>query len=146
MYIYIYIYIYMYIYIYRERERARLPCGCLERGPAGSEAPSSRGNRLHARYQHVRNRGFSMACSNGLSMASSNGISLVSSIFQRIVTFLVDIRSCSQQPAQGSGRSPKSRRRISRLSSWVFIKGGCSGRGVQWMGVVLYNNTAYHII
>ena len=23
-------------------------------------------------------------------------------------------------------------------SSWVFIKGGCSRRGVQWMGVVLY--------
>ena len=22
---------------------------------------------------------------------------------------------------------------------WVFITGGCSGRGVQWMGVILYN-------
>ena len=22
---------------------------------------------------------------------------------------------------------------------WVFIKGGCSRRGVQWMGAVLYN-------
>ena len=21
---------------------------------------------------------------------------------------------------------------------WVFVTGGCSGRGVQWMGVVLY--------
>ena len=27
---------------------------------------------------------------------------------------------------------------------WVFIKGGCSRRGVQWMGVVLYNKTAYN--
>ena len=29
--------------------------------------------------------------------------------------------------------------------TWVFIKGGCSWRGVQWMGVVLYSKTAYHI-
>ena len=25
---------------------------------------------------------------------------------------------------------------ISSLDYWVFIKGGCSRRGVQWMGVV----------
>ena len=30
--------------------------------------------------------------------------------------------------------------------SWVFITGGCSGRGVQWMAVVLYNKLVYHII
>ena len=29
-------------------------------------------------------------------------------------------------------------------TQWVFIKGGCSRRGVQWMGVVLYNKTAYN--
>ena len=29
---------------------------------------------------------------------------------------------------------------------WVFIKGGCSGRRVQWMGVVLYNKLVYSII
>ena len=29
---------------------------------------------------------------------------------------------------------------------WVFIKGGCSRRGVQWMGVVLYNKTVYNIM
>ena len=29
---------------------------------------------------------------------------------------------------------------------WVFITGGCSGRGVQWMGVVLYNKLVYNII
>ena len=29
---------------------------------------------------------------------------------------------------------------------WVFITGGCSGRGVQRMGVVLYNKIAYNII
>ena len=28
----------------------------------------------------------------------------------------------------------------------VFIKGGCSRRGVQRMGVVLYNDTAYNIM
>ena len=30
--------------------------------------------------------------------------------------------------------------------AWVFIKGGCSRRGVQWMGVVLYNKLVYNII
>ena len=25
------------------------------------------------------------------------------------------------------------------IVGWVFITGGCSGRGVQWMGVVLYS-------
>ena len=25
-------------------------------------------------------------------------------------------------------------------------KGGCSRRGVQWMGVALYNNTAYNLM
>ena len=27
-----------------------------------------------------------------------------------------------------------------------FISGGCSRRGVQWMGVVLYNKPAYNIM
>ena len=30
--------------------------------------------------------------------------------------------------------------------NWVFIKGGCSGSGVQRMGVVLYNELVYNII
>ena len=30
--------------------------------------------------------------------------------------------------------------------SWVFITGGYSGRGVQWMGVVLYHKLVYNII
>ena len=34
----------------------------------------------------------------------------------------------------------------SKLCLWVFIKGGCCRRGVQWMGVVLYNKTAYNIM
>ena len=29
---------------------------------------------------------------------------------------------------------------------WVLITGGCSGRGVQWIGVVLYNKLVFHII
>ena len=29
---------------------------------------------------------------------------------------------------------------------WVFIKGGCSGREVQWIGVVLYNKLVHNII
>ena len=32
------------------------------------------------------------------------------------------------------------------LQGWVFIKGGCSRRGLQWMGVVLCNKTAYDIM
>ena len=30
--------------------------------------------------------------------------------------------------------------------NWVFITGGCSGRGMQWIGVVLYNKLVYNII
>ena len=29
---------------------------------------------------------------------------------------------------------------------WVFITGGCSGSGVQWMRVVLYNKLVYNSI
>ena len=32
------------------------------------------------------------------------------------------------------------------LFYWVLIKGGCSRRGVQWMGVVSYNKTACSIL
>ena len=32
------------------------------------------------------------------------------------------------------------------LRTCVFITGGCSGRGVRWMGVVLYNKLLYNII
>ena len=35
---------------------------------------------------------------------------------------------------------------MSALQSWVFITGGCSRRGVQWMGVVLSNKTTYIIM
>ena len=31
-------------------------------------------------------------------------------------------------------------------NSWVFIKGGCSRRGVQRMGVVLYNKLVCYIM
>ena len=29
---------------------------------------------------------------------------------------------------------------------WGFITGGCSGRGVQWMGEVLYSKTIYNLV
>ena len=41
---------------------------------------------------------------------------------------------------------------VSRLAAgrrgrpWVLIKGGCSGRGVQWIGVVLCSKLVHHII
>ena len=36
---------------------------------------------------------------------------------------------------------------LGRLSIfWVFIKGGCSRRGVQWMGIVLYDQLVCNII
>ena len=42
------------------------------------ELSDARGNRLHARDQHLRShRGFSGAFSNGLSVAFSEGISLL---------------------------------------------------------------------
>ena len=30
--------------------------------------------------------------------------------------------------------------------AWVFITGGCSRRGVQWMGVVLHSKLVYNTI
>ena len=37
---------------------------------------------------------------------------------------------------------------LGKLTSynWVFITGGCSGMGVEWMGVVLSNKPVYNII
>ena len=29
---------------------------------------------------------------------------------------------------------------------WILCKGGCSGRGVQWMGVVLYSKLVHNVI
>ena len=45
--------------------------------------------------------------------------------------------------AGSAARSPASPR---ARTDWVFITGGCSGRGVQWIGVVLYNKLVYNII
>ena len=45
------------------------------------------------------------------------------------------------------GRPP--RERCTMPYPWVFITGGCCGRGVQWMGAVLYNQlvtSIYHDI
>ena len=48
---------------------------------------------------------------------------------------------------QGLGRKSKfeimktDRKQIQ--TPWVFITGGCSGRGVQWIGVVLYKKLVY---
>ena len=33
-----------------------------------------------------------------------------------------------------------------REAIWLFITVGCSGRGVQWMGVVLCNKTIYNVV
>ena len=32
------------------------------------------------------------------------------------------------------------------MLAWLFIKGGCSRRGVQWIGVVLYNKMMYNMM
>ena len=45
----------------------------------------------------------------------------------------------------GGGRGMAGRARA-RPRGWVFITGECSGRGVQWMGVVLYHKLVYNII
>ena len=29
---------------------------------------------------------------------------------------------------------------------WILCRGGCSGRGVQWIWVVLYSKLAYNVI
>ena len=35
---------------------------------------------------------------------------------------------------------------LHRPGAWVFITGGCSGRGVQWIGVVLYSKLVHNTI
>ena len=42
------------------------------------------------------------------------------------------------RPAPKNGRE--------KGGAWVFITGGCSGRGVQWMGVVSYNKLVHNTI
>ena len=34
---------------------------------------------------------------------------------------------------------------VGPMRTWAFITGGCSGRGVQWIGVVLCNKLVYSI-
>ena len=45
--------------------------------------------------------------------------------------------TCTNAPTRPLGR---------RGQRWAFIVGRCSGRGVQWMGVVLSNKTICNII
>ena len=44
------------------------------------------------------------------------------------------------------GDSPHPAGAGGRRSPWVFIKGGCSRRGMQWIGVVLYSKIVYNTV
>ena len=98
VYIYIYIYfthicVYIYIYIHISR-RARCSTG----------SDTSRGKLLHLRNRHLGNhRGFSVALFNGFPVTISNACSLVNDMFQRIVTFPVDVHwnGCSLELSNG---------------------------------------------
>ena len=34
----------------------------------------------------------------------------------------------------------------SGMGTWILCRGGCSGSGVQWIGVVLYSKIVHYII
>ena len=51
---------------------------------------------------------------------------------------------CSSAPRRCAAHAGRPLRASVYL--WVFIRGGCSGRGVQWMGVVLHSKLVYNII
>ena len=38
----------------------------------------------------------------------------------------------------------KASEQLSYLCHWILCRGGCSGRGVQWIGVVLHSKAAYN--
>ena len=51
--------------------------------------------------------------------------------------------------AEASGARPASRGAPVRLEELLYgysLQGGCSGRGVQWMGAVSYNKLVHNII
>ena len=36
--------------------------------------------------------------------------------------------------------------RACRVARWILCRGGCSGSGVQWIGVVLHSKLVYNVI
>ena len=55
-------------------------------------------------------------------------------------------RPCAATPRAAGSPGPAAGRRARPPGArWVFITGGCSRRGMQWMGVVLYNKLTYII-
>ena len=69
-------------------------------------------------------------------------------IYIYIHTHLYPLSCHAPPPEQLSESDPRVtlRRSRGRIPFWVFIKGGCSRRGVQWMGLVLYDKTACNIV
>ena len=37
-------------------------------------------------------------------------------------------------------------RQLGCFQLWILSRGGCSGRGMQWIGIVLYSKLVYNII
>ena len=52
----------------------------------------------------------------------------------RIMYYVLDRAMLSEVSEEGPSSCP----------IWILCRGGCSGRGVQWMGVILYSKTAYN--
>ena len=54
--------------------------------------------------------------------------------------------SLNRTQVQALASSTHARAHDSRRLTWVFITGGCSGRGVEWIGVALCNKLVYNSI
>ena len=55
-------------------------------------------------------------------------------------------RTCSSNAFKLRRRRFGNRSSIENSASGYSLRGGCSGRGVQWIGVVLYNKLVYNSI
>ena len=85
---------------------------------------------------HLSLSGCSRASSRGASTANfqtKNSSSSSSSSYYHYHYHYHPAPPAKAPPAPGDGY-------------WIFIKGGCSGRGVQWIGVVLHNKLVHDTI
>ena len=161
--IYIYIYIYIYVYVYKS-SRPESPCG-------GTESLAAEGGRGPQKNPPLLSSLSLLLLSSSLSL-SLLLLSLLLLALPFVVTWvallgngrLKTIMWCDdfwelsnrvivfwytlarKQSPDERNDWQQSHHMIVVTFRWVVIKGRCSRRAVQWMGVVWYNKTAYNIM
>ena len=138
LYIYIYIYIssvhiYIYIYIYTYSVYIYIYTHTCMRRPPGGPRLAVRG----ARPQAPGVDACMYVCMN-VCMYVCMYVCVCIYIYIYVYHILYSMQYMYTSWWRGSGTP-----HVSRQLAWIHCRGGCSGRGVQWMGVVLYSETAY---